>query len=98
MLPITRTTARITTADVMAKRSPVAAPPAKLAKARADFENVRVRKIANGHVTTQIGVRDGKFFKNETYSRSKPGVTVEKPKRAAPRPAVGEVGYLRERQ
>lgn len=83
----------------MAKRPPVAAAPAKPTKARADFENVRVRKIANGHVTTQIGVRDGKFFKNETYSRSKPAVTAAAPKRATPaRPAVGEVGYLRGRQ
>lgn len=77
----------------MAKRP---AAPASAAPAKADFENVRVRKIANGHVTTHLGVKDGKFFKTERYSRSRPKVTPPvAPKPATRRPtAPNEVGYL----
>jgi hypothetical protein len=67
----------------MAKRVTPAKPVAKAKPPRADFEHVRVRKIRNGHVTTHMGMKDGKFFKTETYSRKAPTVTAEKPKAAA---------------
>lgn len=73
----------------MAKRP--AEPPA----GRSDSESVRIRKIRNGYVTTRMGTKDGKFFKDEQYSRRQPVLETKAAAKPAARPAAGnEVGYL----
>jgi hypothetical protein len=83
------------------------AKPAKPASSKpskpgADRVSVSVRKIKNGYLTTQLGTRDGKFFKNEQYSRREPVVeakpaarTASAPRQRTERPTnVGRTEYL----
>jgi hypothetical protein len=79
-----------------------AKPASSKAKPGADRVSVSVRKIKNGYVTTQLGTRDGKFFKNEQYSRREPVVEAKPAARSASAPRqrteratnVGRTDYL----
>jgi hypothetical protein len=79
----------------VARKPQASAPPPKSPRPApaGDRESVSVRKIANGYVTTRLGSRDGKFFKQESFSRKQPVVTAAAPK-AQRRGPDDEVGFL----
>jgi hypothetical protein len=67
-------------------------------------ERVAIKRITNGYLTVRSGLRDGKPFREERFSRQQPVASVAVPKRgAAPakstrRPSTrsdNEVGFLR---
>ena len=68
-------------------------------------ERVAIKKIQNGYLTVRSGLRDGKPFREERFSRQQPVASVAVPKReaATAKPArrpstrngIGEVGFLR---
>lgn len=68
-------------------------------------ERVAIKKIQNGYLTVRSGLRDGKPFREERFSRQqpvasvavpKPGAVAAKPaRRPSTRGAIGEVGFLR---
>lgn len=41
-----------------------------------DDRNVCIRKIANGYVLRESGVRRGEYFERETYTRTQPQIVV----------------------
>jgi hypothetical protein len=68
-------------------------------------ERVAIRKIHNGYLTVRSGLRDGKPYREERFSRQQPTATVAVPKRSgvAPvrRPSTrgdNEVGHLNRSQ
>lgn len=46
---------------------------------RAD-RNVCIRRIANGYVLRESGVRSGQYFERETFTRTQPKVVISGPK------------------
>jgi hypothetical protein len=67
-------------------------------------ERVSIKRITNGYLTVRSGLREGKPFREERFSRQQPVASVAVPKRAAAPPAKpqrrpstrnDEVGYLR---
>lgn len=41
-----------------------------------DDRNVCIRKIANGYVLRESGVRKGEYFERETFTRTQPKIVV----------------------
>jgi len=41
-----------------------------------DDRNVCIRKIANGYVLRESGVRKGQYFERETFTRTQPKIVV----------------------
>jgi len=82
----------------------MAKKPATRGKGEVAQERVAIKRITNGYLTVRSGLKDGKPFREERFSRQQPVASVAVPKRAAApaakpqrRPSTrnDEVGYLR---
>lgn len=52
-------------------------------------ERVNIKRISNGYLTVKSGLRDGKPFREERFSRQEPVAQVPVQKRTAPPPRLG---------
>lgn len=53
-----------------------ASNPVAISGAPSNRRDVCIRKIDNGYVLTESGMRAGQYFQRETYSRSQPKITI----------------------
>jgi hypothetical protein len=57
------------------KAAPKAAPEVAMPSGP-DRQHLTIRQISNGYIVNESGVKNGKYFEKETFTKTKPKVTM----------------------